>query len=136
MRLFRCSDMDVCFYIGHGFFVRTNGNAELAGKYMFIETYEKDPYEYPDDFDKSVIAHIGLDAFEDNKGHYDECVGMYGYEAMNNITKCLDEIANLDSIRSELAHIARELILYGEHNIELNTQEKAMSVSELLFGGE
>jgi hypothetical protein len=128
--------MDVCFYIGHGFFVRTSGNAELAGRYMFIETYEKDPYEYPDDFDKSVIAHIGLDAFEWNKESYERYVEKYGDEAMNNITKCLDEIANLDSIRSELAHIARELILYGEYNIELNTQKKAMSVSELLFGGE
>ena len=136
MRLFRCSDGDMCVYIGHGFFVRTSGDIDYAGKYMFIETYEKDPYEYQDGFDKSVIAHIGLSALEGHKEFYENYAEKYGYEIMNNITKCLDEIASLDSIRSELTHIARELILYGEHDIELNTQKKAMSVSELLFGGE
>ena len=136
MRLFRCSDGDICFYIGHGFFVRTSGDADVAGDYILIETYEKDPYEYPVDFDKSVIIHIGLDTFDRNKESYERYAGIYGYEVMNDITNCLDEIANIDSIHSELTHIARELILYGEHNIELNTQKKAMSVSELLFGGE
>ena len=128
-KLYHCNDGDVCVQLTGNIYIRTNG-ASTNSRYIFFEEYETNPNE------GSFTKRSTLSAFENHQlglgsedYNYDQA--RYGFDFMYAIYEALTSIAPVSDVRKVLNAELNELL---DNNYASTSQ--AMSVNELLFGGE
>lgn len=121
-KLYHCNDGDVCVQLTGNIYIRTNG-VPTDFRYIFFEEYETNPNEV------SCTKRSTLSAFEDRylgiAEDYNYDTTRYGADFMNAIYEALISIAPIHGVRKILEAELNELL-----------DNNAMSLNELLFGGE